>query len=383
MAKAKESKTKVTTQEVLAVDIAASLNKDFSKTLGKIAYIGGGESPSDIIDWVSTGNDILDLAISNRPNGGLPVGRIVEITGLEASGKSLLAAHVLAETQRKGGLAVYFDTESAMSTEFFDAIGIDTPKMLNIQMNTLEDIFASIEKIISKVRESENKRLVTIIVDSVMGATTKVEEASDYDKDGWATSKAIILSKAMRKITGLIAREKILLVFTNQLRVRLGVTFGDKWTTSGGKAIPFHSSVRLRMQSMAKIKTKLTGPDSIIGIKTSIKVIKNRLGPPHRTMSTDIYFDSGIDRFGSWLTQMKELNIVTIAGAWYTYEYKGTPIKFQSKDFKNKLDTITGLRDHIYKHICDEYIMVYKPNVNFGIDDIELEDVTAITTPTS
>ena len=360
----------------LGESIREGLNKKFKNTNYKVAYFlnGDTDSPSEVGGWVSSGSSMLDLAISNRPNGGFPVGRITEITGLEASGKSLLAAHALTDTLKQGGLAVYIDTENAVSREFLEAIGLDLSKMLYVPLDTIEDIFEAIESIIESVRKSNKDRLVTIVVDSVMGASTKIEQAADYDKDGWATSKAIILSKGMRKITNLIGRQRIALLFTNQLRSRLGVAFGDPWTTSGGKAIPFHSSVRLRLKSVGQIKIKKDGVDQTVGIKTRCQVIKNRMGPPLKTIDYDIYFESGIDNFGGWLNVMKQFKLVETAGAWYTYtKADGTEVKFLSKDFQSKLEIDPGLKDEIYKAICDSYILTYKPGENIGIDDIEVE----------
>jgi len=318
---------------------------------------------------------MLDLAISNRPNGGFPVGRITEITGLEASGKSLLAAHALANTQKQGGMAVYIDTENAISREFLEAIGLDLQKLLYVPLETVEDIFEAIESIIASVRKSNKDRLVTIVVDSVMGASTKPEMEKEYDKDGYATQKAIILSKGMRKLTNMIGREKICLLFTNQLRTRLGVSFGDPWTTSGGKAIPFHSSVRLRLKSIGQIKMKVKGIDQIIGIKTRAQVIKNRMGPPLKSIDYEIYFESGIDDFGGWLHVMKDHKIVKQAGAWYTYTTDaGDDVKFQSKDFEKLVTADDELRDEIYKKICDSYIFTYKPGEDIGIDDVSVDE---------
>tara|TARA_R110001583_G_scaffold66095_1_gene190399 strand:+ start:637 stop:1791 length:1155 start_codon:yes stop_codon:yes gene_type:complete len=361
----------------LGESIREGLNKKFKNTNYKVAYFldGDTDSPSEVGGWVGTGSSMLDLAISNRKNGGFPVGRITEITGLEASGKSLLAAHALADTQKQGGLAVYIDTENAVSREFLEAIGLDLEKMLYVPLDAIEDIFEAIESIIESVRKSNKDRLVTIVVDSVMGASTKIEQAADYDKDGWATSKAIILSKGMRKITNLIGRQRIALLFTNQLRSRLGVAFGDPWTTSGGKAIPFHSSVRLRLKSVGQIKVKKDGVDQTVGIKTRCQVIKNRMGPPLKTIDYDIYFESGIDNFGGWLNVMKQHKLVSIAGAWYTYtKADGTEVKFLSKDFQGKLEADPELKDEIYKGICDAYILTYKPGDNIGIDDVEIEE---------
>ena len=361
-------------QDELANVLAESLNKKFKKD-GKVAYfLDGSEStPTDLTEWISTGSSLLDLAISNRPNGGIPVGRITELTGLEASGKSLLAAHLLANTQEKGGLAVYIDTENAMNEDFLRAIGIDLNKMLYIQLEAIEDIFDVIENIITKVKESDKNKLVTIVVDSVAAATTKVEQAADYEKDGWATSKAIILSKAMRKITQMIGRERVALIFTNQLRVKLGVSFGDIYTTSGGKAIGFHASCRLRLKAVGQIKAKINGFEQVIGIKTRAKIVKNRMGPPLREAEFHILFESGIDDYGSWLQVMKDYGLITIGGAWYTFidEATGEQIKFLSKDFVSKVLNDPARKQAIYDKICKELVMNYKAE-NLGIDDVQV-----------
>lgn len=379
MAKSKTIVDESQMQDDLASVLADNLNKKFKGSNYKVAYFleGDSDAPSDVTEWISTGSTMLDLAISNRPNGGLPVGRIIEITGLEASGKSLVAAHALADTQKKGGLAVYIDTENAVSREYLEAIGINLKDMLYIPLETIEDIFDAMDSIVESVRKNSKSRIVTIVVDSVAGASTKQEMAADYDKDGWATSKAIILSKAMRKITNFVGRERICLIFTNQLRTRLGVTFGDQWTTSGGKAIAFHSSVRLRLKSVGQIKLAKSAdkPEAVVGITTRAQVVKNRMGPPLRSVDYDIYFDSGIDDFGSWLTMMKNYNLVAQAGAWYTYTNTetGEVVKFLSKDFKSKLIDDPEMKAQVYKTICEKYILNYKAGDDFGIDDIEIE----------
>ena len=333
-------KKKESVRDELSSILATNLNKKF-KSAHKVAYFldGGEQTPTDLDGWVSTGSPMLDLAISNRPDGGLPVGRITEITGLEGSGKSLLAAHAIADTQKKGGLGVYIDTENACNTEFLEAIGIDIQKMLYVPLESVEDIFEAIDSIIESVRGSDKKKLVTIVVDSVAGASTKVELSADYDQAGYATQKAIIISKAMRKVTNLIGRERISLIFTNQLRTRLGVSFGDPWTTSGGKAIAFHSSCRLRLKQMGQLKSKIGGVDQVVGIKTRAQVIMNRMGPPLRSVDYDIYFDRGIDNYGSWLQMMKTYKLVSQSGAWYTYVDKetGEELKFQAKNFEDLL----------------------------------------------
>ena len=316
---------------------------------------------------------ILDLAISNRKNGGFPVGRVSEITGLEQSGKSLLAAHVLLNTQKKGGLAVYIDTENAISAEFLTAIGLNLKDMLYIPLDTMEDVFEAVEVIIEKVRSSEKNKLVTIVIDSIAGASTKTEMAADFDKDGYATAKALIISKAMRKITNLIGRERICLIITNQLRQKLNApAFSDPWTSPGGKALPFHASVRIRLSSIGAIKVKVEGHEEIVGSRVKAKLVKNRCGPPLRECVYEVYFDSGIDDYSSWLTTMKDHSLVSQSGAWYSWTNKetGEVIKFQSKDFVEKIMNHPKLKEMIYDEIAEKVIMKYQQLDSARIDEV-------------
>ena len=362
----------MSTRDELAGVLADTINKQFKDM--KVAYFldGTDSTPTDIKDFVSTGSTMLDLAISNKPNGGIAVGRITELNGLESSGKSLLGAHMLAETQKKGGVAVYIDTETAVSTEFLSAIGIDVDNMLYLHLETVEDIFHAIEEIVAKVRESDKDRLVTILVDSLAAASTNVEMEADFDKDGWATSKAIIISKAMRKITQMIGRQQIALVFTNQLRQKLGVMFGDPWTTSGGKALPFHASTRVRLKNKGQIKD---AKNNVIGMTILAQVVKNRLGPPLRSCEFPLYFESGIDDVGSWLKVMKDHKIVKQGGSWYTLtDHLGQEHKFQSKEFGDKLSD-PDFKSFVYEQICEKVILKYDMK-DLGIDDVvETEEV--------
>ena len=362
---------RMSVNDVLAKSLADSLNKKFKDT-NKVAYFldGSDTTPTDIKEFISTGSSTLDLAISNRPDGGIAVGRITEINGLESSGKSLLGAHILAETQKKDGIAVYIDTETSVSQEFMEVIGLDLNKMLYLHLETVEEIFEAIEEIVTKVRESDKDRCVTILVDSLAAASTKVEMEADYDKDGWATSKAIIISKAMRKITQMIGKHNVALVFTNQLRQKLGVMFGDPWTTSGGKALPFHASTRIRLKNLGQIKdTK----KNTIGMKCRAQIVKNRLGPPLRHADYSMYFDRGIDNYGGWLTVMKEHKLVKVGGAWYTLvDQNGDEHKFLSKDWEDLITNNDELRQYVYEVICDKVILKYKEKL--VIDDVEYKD---------
>jgi len=373
------AKSKSDLSDELGGIIAETINKQFKTQNIKTAYFleGDSDAPTIVKEWVGTGSTMLDLAISNRKYGGFPVGRVSEITGLEQSGKSLLAAHALLNTQKKGGLAVYIDTENAISTEYLTAIGLNLKDMLYIPLETVEDIFETVDVIIDKVRSSDKDRLVTIVVDSIAGASTKTEMAADFDKDGYATAKALIISKAMRKITNLIGRERICLIITNQLRQKLNApAFSDPWTAPGGRSIPFHASVRLRLSSIGAIKAKVEGRDEIIGSRVKAKLVKNRCGPPLRECEYEVYFDSGIDDYSSWLTVMKTHNLVSQSGAWYSWTNKktGEVIKFQSKEFVEKIMSDPELYEIVYDEIADKVIMKYQQLDGARIDDVTLSN---------
>lgn len=222
--------------------LAEEMNKE-NKEGGKIAYfLDEKDDPSTVTDWVSTGSTMLDLAISNRPHGGLPVGRITTLTGLEGTGKSLICAHIVANTQKKGGAAVYIDTESASAPEFWSSLGVDLKQMMYMPIETIETVFEKVESFVGKLRKSDNNKLCTIIIDSIAGASTKQELESTYERKGFATGKSLIVSEAMRKLTNLIAKRRILLVMTNQLRQNLqAMAFGDKWCVD-----PISTKIKIR-----------------------------------------------------------------------------------------------------------------------------------------
>jgi len=369
---AKKSVSKDTGQRDELIEMLANELNKANKEGGKIAhFLDEQDNPSEITDWISTGSSILDLAISNRPHGGLPVGKMVEFNGLEGTGKSLLSAHVVADTQKKGGIAVVIDTENSAAPEFWKSLGVDLSRLLYVQCETVEDIFAQMERMIAIVRKSDKDRILTIIVDSVAAASTKVELESDHGKDGYATGKSIIISKAMRKITTMIGRQKVLTVFTNQLRQNLkAMAFGDQYVVSGGKALAYHCSVRVRLTNTGKLKRG----DEVIGNECKAVVVKNRMGPPQRQASFDIYFDSGIADYGSWIKVLKDQSLIKQGGAYYTYKKNdGSEWKFQSKDFVTVMKTDKELSEEIYLKICDVVIMKYKDFNSQIIDDAVVE----------
>ena len=371
--KKKNQVTQETPQRDELVELLANELNKANKDGGKIAYfLDEQENPAEISDWISTGSSILDLAISNRPHGGLPVGKMVEFNGLEGTGKSLVSAHVVADTQKKGGIAVVIDTENAAAPEFWKSLGVDLSKLLYVQCETVEDIFEKMEQMIGIVRKSNKDRILTIIVDSVAAASTKVELESDHGKDGFATGKSIIISKAMRKITNMIGKQKVLTVFTNQLRQNLNaMAFGDKYVVSGGKSLAYHCSVRVRLNNTGKLKKG----EEVIGNECKAVVVKNRMGPPQRQASFDIYFDSGIADYGSWIKVLKENNLVKQGGAYYTYKKDdGSEWKFQSKGFVETMKTDKVLSEEVYLKICDAVVMKYKDPNSIIVDDAVVDN---------
>jgi recombination protein RecA len=347
---------KIETEETLARAIADDLNKGGFPTF----FLGSDTTPTDLVDFVSTGCSLLDLAISNRPRGGIACGRVTELNGLEQSGKSLLSAHMMANVQKEGGVAVLLDTENSVNEEFFRAVGLDMGNMLYRQPDSVEEIFESIEKIIESVRKGVNKdKKVIIVVDSITAAPTKKEIEGGYDKAGYATDKAIIMSAALKKIVPMIGKNKIALVFTNQLRMKMNApAFSDPYTTSGGMALQFYASTRIRLSVVGKIQNK---DKEVIGVTVRAKVIKNRLGPPLRTVDFDIYFDRGVDDMTSWLKFLKTKEIVSTSGATYKFvDSHGTEHKFTSASWKTFIEGNSALSEEIYQKMCQTMITSYK-----------------------
>lgn len=357
----------------LAQVIANNLNKLTDDE--KIAFFLDDEvSPTHLTDFISTGSSILDLAVANRPNGGIACGRITELQGLEGSGKSLVLAHMLADTQKRGGVAVLIDTETALNYDFFEAVGLDFSKMVYVNENKIENIFEAVERIVETVRKSDKEKLVTIGVDSLSAATTEMEAQEDFGRSGYATGKAIIIGKALRKITKLIADQKIALVFTNQLRYKMNaMPFGDQYTTSGGKALAYHASTRIRFSLIGTVKAN----NYPIGVNVKAKVIKNRLGPPLREAQFLVLFDRGIDDVASWYDVLKQHKLIKISGAWATWidPDSDEEIKFQKNTIESELLTDDARRKKVYQQICDSMLMTYADRDEMEVTNEVPEDM--------
>lgn len=291
--------------------LAKVINSKFKET---IAYELGKESPTDVREWVSTGSTLLDYICSNRRDGGIPMGKIIEIIGQESSGKSLLCQHIAANVQKKGGLVAYIDTESAIDAKFMERIGVNIESLLYAQPGTMENVLETMDEVVKRVRESNNDIPVAIIWDSVAGTPTKAEIEGTFDPKESIAEAAKIISKAMRKLTKEIGESRIIAVFTNQLKTNIGVKFGDPMSaTYGGKAIPFHSSLRIKLAKRGLVK-KL---EEVIGIGCEARIIKSRVAPPFRTCNFDILFNEGIDDSGSIFEFFKQIKKIETKGSWH------------------------------------------------------------------
>jgi len=308
------------------------------QNFGKGSVMKLGQQQALDIEAVSTGSLSLDLALGI---GGLPKGRIIEVYGPESSGKTTLALQVLAEAQKKGGICAFVDAEHALDPIYAKKLGVKTGELLISQPDTGEQALEIADTLI------KSGSISVLVIDSVAALTPKAELEGEMG-DHHVGLQSRLMSQALRKITGSVSKSNTMVIFINQIRMKIGVMFGSPETTSGGNALKFYSSVRLDIRRIGAIKDK----DEIIGNSTRVKVVKNKVAPPFKVVEFDLMYGKGISKTGELVDLGVKAGVVEKAGAWYAY--KGEKIGQGRENAKIFLEQNPKAAEEIEKTIRDQ-----------------------------
>ena len=311
---------------------------------GKGSVMKLGEKRAMDIESISTGSLSLDLALGI---GGLPKGRVIEIYGPESSGKTTLALQVVAEAQKKGGICGFVDAEHALDPVYAKKLGVKTDELLISQPDTGEQALEIADTLI------KSGSLSVMVVDSVAALTPKAELEGEMG-DHHVGLQSRLMSQALRKLTGSIAKSNTMVIFINQIRMKIGVMFGNPETTSGGNALKFYSSVRMDIRRIGAIKDK----DQIIGNSTRVKVVKNKVAPPFKMVEFDLMYGKGISKVGELIDLGTKAGVVEKSGAWYAY--KGEKIGQGRENAKIYLEKNPNIAVEIEKVIRDQSAAISK-----------------------
>lgn len=321
--------------------------EQIEKDHGKGSVMRLGDQPIRKIDAISTGSISLDAALGV---GGVPRGRIIEIYGPESSGKTTICLHIISEAQKKGGMAAFIDTEHALDTSYAQKLGVDVSNLLISQPEYGEQALEICETLV------RSNALDVIVVDSVAALTPRAEIEGEMG-DSMMGMQARLMSQALRKLTAAVAKSKVVLIFTNQLRDKIGVMFGSPETTTGGKALKFYASVRMDIRRIGQIKD---GTETI-GNRTKLKVVKNKVAPPFREVEFDIMYNEGISKSGDLIDLAVAKEIIKKGGAWFTYE----DYRVQGRDgLKKLLEDTPELYNDILTKVREVLGILPEPSTN-------------------
>jgi recombination protein RecA len=324
--------------------------EQIEKDHGKGSIMKLGDKPAAKIEAISTGSISLDAALGI---GGVPRGRIMEIYGPESSGKTTVCLHIIAEAQKTGGLAAFIDTEHALDTNYAQKLGVDIGNLLVSQPEYGEQALEICETLV------RSNALDVIVIDSVAALTPRAEIEGEMG-DAVMGMQARLMSQALRKLTSAISKSNVVLIFTNQLRDKIGVMFGSPETTTGGKALKFYASVRMDIRRIAAIKD---GTD-VIGNRTKVKIVKNKVAPPFKEVEFDIIYNEGISKVGDLIDIAVNKEIIKKGGAWFTYG-------------ENRVQGRDGLKKLLQEEPAMYDKLLNEVKVLFGIDNAVAPEVSS------